>query len=230
RLGQEALAITDHGYLFGAYDFWNRAQQHGIKPIIGMEAYLAPGQQHRSDKTRIRWGDPDQRSDDVSGGGAYTHMTLLSKNNTGMHNLFRMGTHASLDSVYAKWPRIDRELLNDYSEGIISTTGCPSGEVQIRLRLGQYKEALEAAAKIRDIFGKDNFYVEIMQHVLSLEFRVIGDHLQISKDLNLPLVASNDLQYTNPHDSKHQEALLTLQSGSKLSEPTYDEGGLRFDF
>src|SRR5699024_10960338 len=138
---------------------------------------------------------------------AYTHMTLLSKNNTGMHNLFRMGTHASLDSVYAKWPRIDRELLNDYSEGIIATTGCPSGEVQIRLRLGQYKEALEPAAEFRDIFGKDNFYVEIMQLGMSLDRRVIGDLLQSSKDLNLPLGATNDVHYTRQHDSKHHEAL-----------------------
>src|SRR5699024_8182676 len=160
-----------HGYLFGAYDFWNRAQQHGIKPSIGMEAHLAPGQQHRSDKTRLRWGDPDQRPDDASGGAAYTHVTLSSKNNTVVHNPMRMANRASLDSVYAKWPRIDRELLNEYTEGIIATTGCPSGEVQIRLRLGQYKEALEAAAEFRDIFGKDNFYVEIMQHGLSLERR-----------------------------------------------------------
>lgn len=190
RLGQEAIAITDHGYLFGAFDFWNKAQQYGIKPIIGLEAYLTPGHQHRTDKTRVRWGDPDQRGDDVSGSGAYTHMTLLSKNNTGMHNLFRMGSHASLDSVYAKWPRIDRELLNEYSEGIIATTGCPSGEVQTRLRLGQYREALDAAAEFRDIFGKENFYVEVMQHGLDIERRVIGDLLQIAKDLNLPLVAT----------------------------------------
>lgn len=230
RIGQDALAITDHGYLFGAYDFWNRAQQYGIKPIIGMEAYLAPGQQHRTDKTRIRWGDPDQRGDDVSGGGAYTHMTLLSKNNTGMHNLFRMGSLASLDSVYAKWPRIDRELLNEYSEGLIATTGCPSGEVQTRLRLGQYKEAIDAAAEFRDIFGKENFYVEIMQHDLEIERRIFKDLIQLSKDLALPLVATNDLHYTHQHDAKHHEALLALQSGSKLDEPTYDEGGSRFAF
>lgn len=230
RLGQESIAITDHGYLFGAFDFWNKAQRHGIKPIIGMEAYLAPGHQHRTDKTRIRWGDPDQRRDDVSGSGAYTHMTLLSKNNTGMHNLFRMGSQASLDSVYAKWPRIDRELLNQYSEGLIATTGCPSGEVQTRLRLGQYKEAIDAAAEFRDIFGKENFYVEVMQHGLELERRVLGDLMQISKDLKLPLVATNDLHYTHQHDAKHHEALLALQSGSRLSEPTYDEGGSRFAF
>lgn len=230
RLGMESLAITDHGYLFGAFDFWNRATQAGIKPIIGLEAYLAPGQQHRSDKERVRWGDKDQRGDDVSGGGAYTHMTLLSKNNTGMHNLFKAASIASLDSVYSRWPRIDRELLNQYSEGIIATTGCPSGEVQTRLRLGQYQEAIDAAAEFRDIFGKENFYVEIMQHGLSIEQRVIKDLLQISKDLNIPLVASNDLHYTHEHDAKHHEALLALQSGSRLDEPTYDEGGSRFAF
>lgn len=230
RLGQHALAITDHGYLFGAFDFWNKARKYDIKPIIGMEAYMSPGHQHRSDKSRIRWGDPDQRRDDVSGGGAYTHMTLLSKNNTGMHNLFRMGSHASLDAVYAKWPRVDRELLNDYSEGLIGTTGCPSGEVQTRLRLGQYQEALDAAAEFRDIFGKENFYVEVMQHDLEIERRVFGDLMQLSKDLNLPLVATNDLHYTHQHDAKHHEALLALQSGSKLNEPTYDQGGSRFAF
>src|SRR5699024_5696946 len=117
-----------------------------------------------------------------------------------------------------------------YSEGIIATTGCPSGEVQIRLRLGQYKEALEAAAEFRDIFGKDNLYVEIMQHGLALERRVSEDLLQIARDLKLPLVTSNDLHYTHQHDSEHHEALLALQSGSKLSEPTYDEGGSRFAF
>src|SRR5699024_11988516 len=171
-----------------------------IKPIIGMGGVLAPGQKLRSGKARFWWGVPEQRYDGFSGGGAYAHMHLLSKNNTGMQNLFRMGAHASLDSVYAKWPRIDRELLNDYSEGIIGTTGCPSGEVQIRLRLGQYQEALDAAAEFRDIFGKENFYVEIMQHGLELERRVFGDLIQISKDLNLPLVSTNDLHYTYQHD------------------------------
>ena len=125
RLGMPALATTDHGYLFGAFDFWKRATDQGIKPIIGVEAYVTPGTA-RGDKSRVRWGDESQRKDDISGGGSYTHMTLLSYNNAGMRNLFRASSIASLDAVFGKWPRLDRELLNTYSEGLIATTGCPS--------------------------------------------------------------------------------------------------------
>ncbi|GAB3060681.1 DNA polymerase III subunit alpha [Sediminivirga luteola] len=224
-----ALATTDHGYLFGAYDFWQKGQQYGVKPIIGVEAYVAPGIS-RTDRTRVRWGDQSQRSDDVSGGGAYTHMTLLSYNNTGMRNLFRASSVAALDTVYSKWPRLDRELLETYSEGLIATTGCPSGEVQTRLRLGQYEEARQAAADYRDIFGPENYYLELMDHGLQIERRVTKDLLQLGEDLNLPLLATNDLHYTHEHDAKAHEALLAIQSGSKLTEPTYDQGGSRFAF
>ena len=230
RLGMDSLAITDHGYLFGAYDFWSKATAAGIRPIIGLEAYVAPGHQHRTDKEKTRWGEPHQRGDDVSGGGAYTHMTLLSESTAGMHNLFRMSSIASLDSVYAKWPRLDRELLSQYSSGLIATTGCPSGEVQTRLRLGQYDEAVAAAAEFRDIFGKDNYYCEIMHHGLDIERRVMTDLRRLAKDLGLPFVATNDLHYTHEHDAKAHEALLALQSGSKLNEPSYDQGGSRFAF
>jgi DNA polymerase-3 subunit alpha len=229
RLGMPALATTDHGYLFGAFDFWKKATDKGIKPIIGVEAYVTPGTA-RGDKERVRWGDESQRKDDVSGGGSYTHMTLLSYNNVGMRNLFRASSIASLDSVFGKWPRLDRELLNTYSEGLIATTGCPSGEVQTRLRLGQYREALEAAAEFRDIFGAENYFCELMDHGLDIERRVTGDLLRLAKDLNLPLVATNDLHYTHEHDAKAHEALLAIQSGSTLLEPTYDNGGSRFAF
>lgn len=229
RLGMPALATTDHGYLFGAFDFWRKATDKGIKPIIGVEAYVTPGTARR-DKERVRWGDESQRKDDVSGGGSYTHMTLLSYNNVGMRNLFRASSIASLDSVFGKWPRLDRELLNTYSEGLIATTGCPSGEVQTRLRLGQYREALEAAAEFRDIFGAENYFCELMDHGLDIERRVTGDLLRLAKDLNLPLVATNDLHYTHEHDAKAHEALLAIQSGSTLLEPTYDNGGSRFAF
>jgi DNA polymerase-3 subunit alpha len=229
RLGMPALATTDHGYLFGAFDFWRKATDKGIKPIIGVEAYVTPGTA-RGDKGRVRWGDESQRKDDVSGGGSYTHMTLLSYNNVGMRNLFRASSIASLDSVFGKWPRLDRELLNTYSEGLIATTGCPSGEVQTRLRLGQYREALEAAAEFRDIFGAENYFCELMDHGLDIERRVTGDLLRLAKDLNLPLVATNDLHYTHEHDAKAHEALLAIQSGSTLLEPTYDNGGSRFAF
>jgi DNA polymerase-3 subunit alpha len=229
RLGMPALATTDHGYLFGAFDFWRKATDKGIKPIIGVEAYVTPGTA-RGDKGRVRWGEESQRKDDVSGGGSYTHMTLLSYNNVGMRNLFRASSIASLDSVFGKWPRLDRELLNTYSEGLIATTGCPSGEVQTRLRLGQYREAVEAAAEFRDIFGAENYFCELMDHGLDIERRVTGDLLRLAKELNLPLVATNDLHYTHEHDAKAHEALLAIQSGSTLLEPTYDNGGSRFAF
>ena len=229
RLGMPALATTDHGYLFGAFDFWKKATDKGIKPIIGVEAYVTPGTA-RGDKSRVRWGEEHQRKDDISGGGSYTHMTLLSYNNVGMRNLFRASSIASLDSVFGKWPRLDRELLNTYAEGLIATTGCPSGEVQTRLRLGQYREALEAAAEFRDIFGAENYFCELMDHGLDIERRVTGDLLRLAKDLNLPLVATNDLHYTHEHDAKAHEALLAIQSGSTLLEPTYDNGGSRFAF
>lgn len=229
RLGMPALATTDHGYLFGAFDFWKKATDKGIKPIIGVEAYVTPGTA-RGDKERVRWGEESQRKDDVSGGGSYTHMTLLSYNNVGMRNLFRASSIASLDSVFGKWPRLDRELLNTYSEGLIATTGCPSGEVQTRLRLGQYREALAAASEFRDIFGAENYFCELMDHGLDIERRVTGDLLRLAKELKLPLVATNDLHYTHEHDAKAHEALLAIQSGSTLLEPTYDNGGSRFAF
>jgi DNA polymerase-3 subunit alpha len=229
RLGMPALATTDHGYLFGAFDFWKKATDKGIKPIIGVEAYVTPGTA-RGDKSRVRWGEEHQRKDDISGGGSYTHMTLLSYNNAGMRNLFRASSIASLDAVFGKWPRLDRELLNTYSEGLIATTGCPSGEIQTRLRLGQYREALEAASEFRDIFGAENYFCELMDHGLDIERRVTGDLIRLAKELNLPLVATNDLHYTHEHDAKAHEALLAIQSGSTLLEPTYDNGGSRFAF
>ena len=218
QLGMPALAITDHGYLFGAFEFWKKAQETSVKPIIGVEAYVTPGT-HRSDRTRVRWGDDKSSGDDVSGSGAYTHLTLLAENNTGLHNLFRLDSMASLDQVYAKWPRMDRELLSQYGTGLIATTGCPSGEVQTRLRLGQYREALQAASDFRDIFGVDNYYCELMDHGLDIERRVQKDLLRLARELSLPLVATNDLHYTSPEDATAHAALLCVQSGSTLMDP-----------
>ncbi|HLS63274.1 MAG TPA: DNA polymerase III subunit alpha [Ruania sp.] len=229
RLGQTALATTDHGYLFGAYDFWSKARKYGIKPIIGVEAYVTPGTS-RFDKTRVRWGEESQAGDDVSARGAYTHMTILSKNNTGMHNLFRMSSLASLEGQLGKWPRMDRELLSTYAEGLIATSGCPSGEVQVRLRLGQWEEAVRAAADMQDIFGKENYYIELMDHGLDIERRVTKQLLELAKHIDAPLLATNDLHYTTREDAHAHEALLCVQSGSTLEEPTYDQGGKRFAF
>ena len=215
RQGMPAVAMTDHGNMFGAFDFWRTATNAGLKPIIGTEAYLTPGTA-RGDRTRVRWGDGG--GDDVSGSGAYTHMTLLSSTNEGMHNLFRMSSLASIEGYYFK-PRMDRDLLSTYSNGLIATTGCPGGEIQTRLRLGQYAEARQAAADFRDIFGRENFFCELMDHGIGIEKRVRADLLTLAKDLRLPLVATNDLHYTHAEDAKSHAALLCVQSGSTLDDP-----------
>ncbi len=214
--GQEmpAIAMTDHGNVFGAFDFYKQATKAGIKPIIGIEAYVAP--ESRFNKSRVKWADGGE--DDVSGGGAYTHMTMLAENNVGLANLFRLSSLASLEGFYYK-PRMDRELLSKYAEGIIATTGCPGGEIQTRLRMGAYKEALRAASDYRDIFGADNFFLELMDHGIDIETRVKADLMKLAKDLNLPLLATNDLHYTAKADAKSHEALLCVQSGSTLADP-----------
>ncbi len=211
-----AIAITDHGNLYGAYDFWKKATAAGVKPIIGIEAYVAP--EHRGHRQPVRWGTPAQRADDVSGAGAYTHMTLLAETTEGMHNLFKLSSRASLEGYFRK-PRMDAELLAEHAKGIIATTGCPSGEVQTRLKLGQYDLALAAAARYRDIFGVGNFFVEIMDHGLDIERRVRDGLRQIARDLSLPFVVTNDSHYTLPEQAQAHEVLLCVQTGSNLADP-----------
>jgi len=215
RQEMPALAITDHGVMFGAYEFWKTAKAAGINPVIGVEAYLTPGTK-RSERTRVKWGAGGE--DDVSGSGAYTHLTLLAETTEGMHNLFRMSSLASLEGYYFK-PRMDRDLLQQYSAGVIATTGCPSGEVQTRLRLGQYDEAVAAAAEFRDIFGAENYFVELMDHGLGIEKRVMADLIRLSEELGIPLLASNDSHYTTAADADSHAALLCVQSGSTLHDP-----------
>lgn len=213
--GMPAIACTDHGNVFGAYEFAKQAKLRGVKPIIGTEAYLTPGT-HRGDRTRVKWGSGG--GDDVSGSGAYTHITLLSETTEGMHNLFRLSSRASIEGYYFK-PRMDRELLQEYATGLIATTGCPSGEIQTRLRLGQYDEAKKAASDYRDIFGAENYFCEIMDHGIDIERRVMGDLISLAKELNIPLVATNDLHYTHAHDADSHAALLCVQSGSTMDDP-----------
>ena len=222
QTGMPAVAMTDHGNVYGAYDFWAKATAAGIKPIIGIEAYVAP--EHRRHRQPVRWGTPAQRDDDVSGAGAYTHMTLLAENTAGMHNLFRLSSLASLEGYFRK-PRVDRELLAAHSGGLIGTTGCPSGEVQTRLRLGQERQALEAAAAYRDIFGPGNFFVEIMDHGLPIEQRVRDGLRRIGSQLSLPSVVTNDAHYTQPGDAKAHEVLLCVQTATNLADP----GRFKFD-
>ncbi len=214
RQEMPAIAITDHGNVFGAYEFDKQARLAGVKPIIGIEAYVAP--ESRFDKKRVKWAEGGE--DDVSGGGAYTHMTLLAENNLGLSNLFKLSSLASLEGFYYK-PRVDRELLAQYSSGIIATTGCPGGEIQTRLRMGAYNEARKAASDLRDIFGKENFFLEVMDHGIEVENRVKADLLKLGRDLGLPFLATNDLHYTKHEDAGAHEALLCVQSGSTIADP-----------
>ena len=214
RQKMPAIAMTDHGNVFGAFEFYKQATKVGVKPIIGIEAYIAPESRH--EKKRVQWASGGE--DDVSGGGAYTHMTILAENNQGLANLFRLSSLASLEGYYYK-PRMDRELLSRYADGLIATTGCPGGEIQTRLRMGNYREALRAASDYRDIFGAANFYLEVMDHGIDIENRVKADLLKLGKELKLPLLATNDLHYTFHEDAPAHEALLCVQSGSTLADP-----------
>jgi DNA polymerase-3 subunit alpha len=231
QLGMPAIAMTDHGNLHGAYDFYSKAKRYGVKPIIGIEAYLSP-EIPRGERRRVRWGKGDtseEGGDDVSGAGAYTHMTMWASTTEGMHNLFRLSSHSSMSGYFYK-PRMDKELLVAHSEGLIVSTGCPSGAIQTRLRLGQWDEAVRTAGELQDIFGHENVYLELMDHGISIERRVRDDLLKLGKQLNIKPIATNDSHYNNPEDAAAQESLLCVNSGSRLSEPTYAQGGKRFAF
>ena len=214
RQQMPAIAMTDHGNVFGAFEFHKLAKAAGVKPIIGIEAYVAP--ESRFDKRRVKWAAGGE--DDVSGGGAYTHMTLLAEDNHGLSNLFKLSSLASLEGFYYK-PRMDRELLSKYAKGVIGTTGCAGGEIQTRLRMGGYKEAVKTASELQDIFGKDNYFLEIMDHNIEIETRTFQDLIKLGKELNMPFLATNDLHYTHHDDSAAHEVLLCIQSGSTLADP-----------
>ncbi|CAB4688603.1 MAG: DNA polymerase III subunit alpha [Actinobacteria bacterium] len=209
-----AVAMTDHGNMHGAYEFFMAANDAGIKPIIGLEAYLTPGT-HRTDRVGVKWGEGGE--DDISGNGAYTHMTLLSETTEGMHNLFKMSSLSWLEGIYYK-PRIDRELLNTYARGLIATSGCVSGEIQTRLRLGHYDEAKRVAGEMQEIFGKGNYFIELMSHGIHIEKRSMADLVKLAKELSIPLLATNDSHYIHSTDAEAHEALLCLQTGTNLND------------
>ncbi len=228
RLGMPAIAMTDHGNVFGAYEFYKKGQQHGVKPIIGIEGYYAPQGRH----TRAPYDFGDVPGDDVGEDGvpaikgkqAYTHMTVLAETTEGMHNLFRLSSLASMEGYYRK-PRFDRELLDRFGKGLIATTGCPSGEVNMWLRAGQYDRALAAAADFNDILGHGNFYCELMDHGLDIERRHREDLLKIARTLDLPLVATNDLHYVREEDANAHDVLLCIGTRATVN----DEKRFRFN-
>jgi DNA polymerase-3 subunit alpha len=211
QMGMPALAMTDHGNMFGAFDFYKQGKAAGVKPIIGIEAYLAPGS--RFDRTKVGLGGAlDAKGD------KYTHMTILAETDEGYGNLIKLSSLASLEGYYYK-PRMDRELLSRYSAGLIATTGCPSGEVNRLLQQGNYAAARQSMSDYADIFGRDNFYVELMRHGLEIERQTLADLIKLSKELGLRTVATNDLHYTRKEDSVAHEVLLCVQTGSTIADP-----------
>jgi len=205
--GVEAMAITDHGNLFGAVEFYKKALAVGVKPIIGCEVYLAPGK--RTDRTPIAKGD------DFDGAGNY-HLILLAQNRDGYRNLCRLLTLAYKEGLYYK-PRIDKELLEELSAGLIALSGCLSGEVVRALRAGRFERALELAAQYARIFP-DRFYLELQDNRLHSPY---NDQLrEIGRRLGLPLVATNDCHYLRREDARAHEVLLCIQTGKTLADNT----------
>jgi DNA polymerase-3 subunit alpha len=230
--GQPALSKTDHGNQFGDYEMWKaardlRADGVEITAILGIEAYMAPGS--RFHKKPVFWGagnrpgkDANGESGDVSGSGKFTHMTLLATNAQGLRALYDAGAYASKEGSYGK-PRMDADLLAEAigrwpGAQIVGTTGCPGGEVQTRIRLGQLDKALEAAARYRDILGADNYFLELMDHGIPVEKLTRDALLELARTLNIPLLATNDLHYVAPSDATMHDAMLCVQTGAKLHE------------
>jgi DNA polymerase-3 subunit alpha len=214
--GMTHVAMTDHGNMFGAAEFYRQARDAGVTPVIGIEAYVAP--EHRGNKNRVLWGQPHQKRDDVSASGSYTHKTIWARDNQGLHNLFKLTSRSYAEGGLNKYGRMDKEILAEHAAGLMATTGCPSGAVQTRLRLGQADEALKSAAEYQDIFGKENYFLELMDHGLSIETRVRDGLIEIGRKLNIPPVVTNDSHYSKESDAASHDLLLCIQTGKTLAD------------
>ena len=211
QLGMPAVGLTDHGVMFGALDFYDHARRRGIKPIIGVEAYVAPGT--RFDR---KPGENDEN---------YRHLTILARDQTGYRNLLKLVSDGHLEGFYHR-PRIDKELLAEHAEGLIGLSGCLASEVNRQIMGGQERKAREAAATYRDIFGPGAFYMEIQDHGLEDQHKVTPTQIAIAKDLGIPLVVTNDTHYTERADHKAHDVLLCIQQPGKVLA---DTDRLRFD-
>jgi DNA polymerase-3 subunit alpha len=224
--GMPAIAISDHGNLFGAFEFWKKGSATSVKPIVGMEAYYAP--QGRKTRAPIYFGEmqSDESSPDSAGRGKfnYTHMTMWAENNDGLHNLFRLSSLASLEGFYYH-PRMDAEILSQHGKGIIATTGCASGEVNRWLQVGNYKAAIKAASDMRDILGAENYFCELMDHGIPIETNHRADLIKLARELKLPFLATNDLHYVYPSEADAHDILLCVSTGSRVD----DTKRFRFD-
>jgi DNA polymerase III subunit alpha len=214
--GMTHVAMTDHGNMFGAAEFHKQAKDAGITPVIGIEAYVAP--ESRRNSNRILWGQPHQKKDDVSASGAYLHKTLWARDVQGLHNLFKLTSRSYAEGWMVKWPRMDKEIIAEYAAGLMASTGCPSGELQTRLRLGQEAEALKSAAEYQDIFGKENYFLELMDHGLDIETRVRDGLIEIARKLGIPPVVTNDSHYSREADAQAHDLLLCIQTGKTLAD------------
>ncbi len=210
ELGMNSAAITDHGVMYGVIDFYREARAQGIKPILGCEVYVAPG----------------SRFDKEAGGGddRYHHLVLLAENNEGYQNLMKIVSIGFTEGFYYK-PRVDKEVLRKYHEGIIATSACLAGEVQRNVLRGMYEEACKSAREYEDIFGKGNFFLELQDHGLPEQKQVNQALLRMSRELNIELVATNDVHYTYAEDVKPHDILLCLQTGKRLA----DEDRMRYE-
>ncbi|MEG3600200.1 MAG: DNA polymerase III subunit alpha [Actinomycetota bacterium] len=213
--GQPAIGITDHGNMYGTLEFYKECRNRGIKPIIGTEAYMAHDSRYERPTRRGRLDDSG--GDTEAGQKLYYHLTLLAENQTGYRNLIQLSSLAFLEGYYYK-PRIDWELLERYSDGLIATTGCLGGHVLQSLLRGDESGALEKAARLQDIFGKDNLFIELQDHGLPDQKRTNPQLIDIGKRIGAPLLATNDSHYTHREDHAAHDALLCVQTGSLISD------------
>ena len=228
ELGQTAVVSTDHGNLHNSYALYAEAKANGLKPLIGIEAYVAPSPiSHKVHEAYFFSNDESQRRDDVSSKGSYTHLLLFAKNNEGLKALYKL-SELSYSEGYWRKPRMSVELFEQYANGnLIATTGCPSGELQTLLRLGKKDQAIAYAKRMQNIFGKENYFMELMNHDMSidLERKVEADLLDIANQLDIPLLATADSHYTYPNDANAHEHLLCISTHSKMNVPTSREEG-----
>ncbi len=209
ELGMDSAAITDHGVMYGVIDFYKACRAEGIRPILGCEVYVAPGSRFDKELT----GGEDR----------YYHLVLLAENNTGYDNLMKIVSRGFTQGYYYK-PRVDMEVLNQFHEGLIALSACLAGEVQRYIQKGLMEEAKKAALKYRDCFGEGNYFLELQDHGLAEQKLVNTSLLRMSKELDIPLVVTNDVHYTYADDVKPHDILLCLQTGKKLA----DEDRMRY--
>ena len=210
ELGMDALAITDHGVMYGAIDFYKACKANGIKPIIGCEVYVAPGSRFDREASR-----GDER---------YYHLILLAENNEGYKNLSKIVTRGFTEGYYYK-PRVDMEVLREYHEGIICLSACIAGEVAVHLRKNDYEKAKEAAIRHKDIFGEDNYFLEMQDHGIPEQRIVNAGVMRLSKELGIPMVVTNDSHYINAEDAEAHDILLCIQTGKIVT----DEDRMRYE-